>query len=167
LPENLVVFDAEFLPHFIKMVPVLFSSSGILLAIFLYGISSLSTVYGVKMSYMGNKFYNFFNRKWFFDKVYNEYINQSVLHLGYEISYKTIDRGLIENLGPHGLSNLFYNRIFNILQFQTGLLYHYTFVLLVGLVLLLTSLGFVFSISFTVFILFFFIIIIFLVNVKR
>ena len=147
------------------MVPVIFSSSGIILAVLLYGTFSLRTVYNIKMSSLGQFFYNFFNRKWYFDKVYNEYINQSVLNLGYQISYKIIDRGMIENLGPYGLSNLFYNRGFNVLKFQTGLLYHYTFVLLVGAVLLITSLGFFsFSMPFHLFMIFFIILLIFLVN---
>ena len=168
MPAHLCIFDAEFLPHFIKMIPVLFSSSGILLSVFLYGIFSLNTVYRIKMSFLGQRFYNFFNRKWFFDKVYNEYLNQSVLNVGYQISYKVIDRGLIENLGPYGLSKLFYNNSFNVLKFQTGLLYHYTFVLLVGAVLLITSLGFFsFSMCFNLFIIFFFILLIFLVNMKK
>jgi len=168
LPQNLCVFDAEFLPHFIKMIPVIFSSSGILLAVCLYGVFSLRTVYSIKMSFLGQRFYTFFNRKWFFDKVYNEYLSQPVLNLGYQISYKVIDRGLIENLGPYGLSNLFYNKSFNVLKFQTGLLYHYTFVLLVGAVLLITSLGFFsFSVCFNLFILFFLVMLVFLVNNKK
>lgn len=150
------------------MIPVIFSSSGILLAVFLYGFFSLKTVYSFKMSFLGKRFYNFFNRKWFFDKVYNEYVSQFVLNLGYHMSYKLIDRGLIENLGPHGLSNIFYNRSFNVLKFQTGLLYHYTFVLLVGAVLLITSLGFFsFSVCFNLFILFFLVILVLLVNNRK
>jgi NADH-ubiquinone oxidoreductase chain 5 len=155
LPENLSIFDAEFLPHFIKIIPVLFSSSGILLAILFYGIFPLTTIYNFKMSLFGQKFYLFFNKKWFFDKIYNEYINQFVLKLGYIISYKTIDRGLIENLGPHGLSKLFYNKRFNLLHYQTGLLYHYTFMMLIGSILLITITGlFSFSLSFPVLIIF-------------
>jgi len=150
------------------MVPVFFSSSGILLAVLLYGFSPLRVVFNLKMSSIGQLFYNFFNRKWFFDKVYNEYINQVVLNLGYSITYKVIDRGLIENLGPFGLSNLFYNRVFNVLKLQTGLLYHYTFVFLVGAVLLITSLGFFsFSMCFNLFMLFVFFLLIFLVNINK
>ena len=168
LPSNLSIFDAEFLPHFIKMIPVIFSSSGILLAIILYGLLPLTTVYGIKMSSLGQKFYLFFNRKWFFDKIYNEYLNQIVLKLGYDISYKTIDRGLIENLGPYGLSKLFYNPSFNLLQYQTGLLYHYTFIMLVGSIFLITVIGlFSYSLQFSLFLIFFSILFVFLVNSKK
>ena len=32
LPQNMLVFEAEFLPHSIKMIPVIFSVSGMILA---------------------------------------------------------------------------------------------------------------------------------------
>ena len=82
------------------------------------------------------------NRKWYFDKVYNEYLNQSVLEIGYSGTYKTVDRGIIEFFGPFGLSNVLYNRKLNLSYMQTGLIYHYTFVMLVGAVLLITFIGF-------------------------
>ena len=154
LPSNLHLFEAEFLPQYIKLVPVIFSLSGVFLAIFIYGIWSTDFIYSFKMSKLGQSFYLFFNRKWFFDKVYNEYINQPVLNFGYNVSYKLIDRGIIENLGPHGLSKLFYNKSFNFLNFQTGLIYHYTFMMLIGAVFFITLLGFSFYIQFNLFILF-------------
>jgi len=122
------------LPQSLKLIPVIFSLLGVFTAIVLYGVLPLNYVYNFKMSKLGQSFYLFLNKKWYFDKVYNEFINQSVLKFGYDISYKTIDRGLIENLGPHGLSNLFYSRNFNFLRFQTGLIYHYTFITLIGAV---------------------------------
>ena len=111
LPSNLHVFDAEFLPQSLKLIPVIFSLLGVFTAIVLYGVLPLNYVYNFKMSKLGQSFYLFLNKKWYFDKVYNEFINQSVLKFGYDVSYKTIDRGLIENLGPHGLSNLFYGKL--------------------------------------------------------
>jgi NADH:ubiquinone oxidoreductase subunit 5 (subunit L)/multisubunit Na+/H+ antiporter MnhA subunit len=47
--------------------------------------------------------YNFLNRKWYFDKLYNELIAQKTLNVSYNYAYKDIDRGLIEKLGPSGL----------------------------------------------------------------
>ena len=109
LPENLVIFDAEFLPVVIKLIPVIFSLSGAFFSYLIYVVLSADFIYSIKMSKFGIIFYNFFNRKWFFDKVYNEFINQYVMKMGYHISYKLIDRGIIENLGPFGISNFFYS----------------------------------------------------------
>ncbi len=142
LPSNMIVFDAEFLPHSIKIIPVVFSLSGVFLAYILYIVNPLRNLYDFKLTSFGLAFYNYFNRKWYFDKVYNEYLNQSVLEIGYSGTYKTVDRGIIEFFGPFGLSNVLYNRKLNLSYMQTGLIYHYTFVMLVGAVLLITFIGF-------------------------
>jgi proton-translocating NADH-quinone oxidoreductase chain L len=141
LPHNMMVFEAEFLPHSIKLIPVIFSLSGAFLAHILYTMNPLKNLYDLKMTPFGQAFYNYFNRKWYFDKVYNEYLNQGVLHIGYDGTYKVVDRGIIEFLGPFGLSNLLYNQKINFSRLQTGLIYHYTFVMLVGAVMITTLIG--------------------------
>jgi NADH-ubiquinone oxidoreductase chain 5 len=150
LPQNMLVFEAEFLPHSIKMIPVIFSVSGMILAHILYSINPLKTLYQFKLTQFGLGFYNFFNRKWYFDKVYNEYLNQGVLYIGYDGTYKVVDRGIIEFFGPFGLSNVLYNSKLNASRLQTGLIYHYTFVMLVGSVLITTFIGLITIFSFFV-----------------
>ena len=141
-PENLVIFDAEFLPTYIKLIPVIFSLSGAFCSYIVYVFLSQSFIYSIKTSSVGLSLYNFFNRKWFFDKVYNEFLNQSVLKLGYYKSYKLIDRGVIEVLGPFGLSKLFYNNAMKLNFLQTGLIYHSAFVMLLGSICLFVFIGF-------------------------
>jgi len=51
--------------------------------------------------------YTFFNRKWFFDKIYNEILTQNTLTIAYEHGYQNIDRGVIELIGPNGIWQLF------------------------------------------------------------
>jgi NADH-ubiquinone oxidoreductase chain 5 len=91
----------------------------------------------IKMSVLGKKIYNFLNKKWFFDKVYNEYISQFFFNISYTITYKIIDRGIIEVFGPMGLSSIITKKASSISKLQTGYLYHYTFFLLTGLTLIL------------------------------
>ena len=81
LPQNMLVFEAEFLPHSIKMIPVIFSVSGMIVAHILYSINPLKTLYQFKLTQFGLGCYNFFNRNWYFDKVYNEYLNQGFLYI--------------------------------------------------------------------------------------
>jgi hypothetical protein len=57
------VFDAEFLPQSIKLIPVIFSLLGVFMAIVIYGILPLNFIYNFKMSKIGQSFYLFFNRK--------------------------------------------------------------------------------------------------------
>jgi NADH-ubiquinone oxidoreductase chain 5 len=143
LPENLVIFDAEFLPVVIKLIPVIFSLSGAFFSYLIYVVLSADFIYSIKMSKFGIIFYNFFNRKWFFDKVYNEFINQYVMKMGYHISYKLIDRGIIENLGPFGISNFFYSNYMKLNFMQTGLIYHSALVILLGVISFLILIGIV------------------------
>jgi NADH-ubiquinone oxidoreductase chain 5 len=91
----------------------------------------------LKMSIFGKKIYNFFNKKWFFDKVYNEYISQFFFTIGYTFTYKIVDRGIIEVFGPMGLSSIITKKASYILKLQTGYLYHYTLVMLTGFTLIL------------------------------
>jgi NADH-ubiquinone oxidoreductase chain 5 len=128
--------DAEFIPQIWKLLPVCLSVFGAGLSFVLYTFGTRS-LYRLKISFLGRKFYNFLNKKWFFDKVYNEYIVQSFLSFGYHISYKTIDRGFIELLGPFGFSKLISVKAGMLQKLQTGFLYHYALVILVSITVLL------------------------------
>lgn len=131
-PKNMNAIDAEFIPQIWKLLPVCLSIFGASLSFYLYTFGS-RILYDWKLSSTGKSFYNFFNKKWFFDKVYNEYITQSFLSFGYHISYKTIDRGIIELLGPYGFSRLVSMQSYALQKLQTGFLYHYTLVILISL----------------------------------
>lgn len=133
LPENMILLEAEFIPTSIKLVPVIFSITGAITSFLVYAYFS-KELYQMKVSFVGRKIYTFLNRKWFFDKVYNEYIVQGALTFGYQTSYKAVDRGLIEMLGPYGISHSIYNTSMNISKMQSGYLYHYAFVMLLGVI---------------------------------
>lgn len=128
--------DAEFIVHIYKILPVILSLLGVSSAFLLYLLGSKILVQ-LKMSSKGKKIYNFFNKKWFFDKIYNEYISQFFFLISYTITYKIIDRGIIEVFGPMGLSLVIKKKALYISKLQTNYLYHYTFLILVGLTLIL------------------------------
>ena len=145
-PKNMNAIDAEFIPQIWKLLPVCLSILGASLSFYLYTFEN-QILYSWKVSSIGNLFYNFFSKKWFFDKVYNEYITQSFLSFGYHISYKTIDRGLIELLGPYGFSRLVSLQAFALQKLQTGFLYHYTLVILISLSTLICVIEMGFNLS--------------------
>ena len=128
--------DSEFITHFYKILPVALSILGVTSSFLLYLFGSKILV-KLKLSTIGKKIYNFFNKKWFFDKVYNEYVSQFFFTISYTITYKIIDRGIIEIFGPMGLSSIITKKATYIAKMQTGYLYHYTFVILTGLTLIL------------------------------
>ena len=136
--DNMNMFDAEFINHFYKLLPVNLSFLGILFSFLIYRFQS-KLLFKIKVSMIGKKIYNFLNKKWFFDKVYNEQLGQFFFHFGYSISYKIIDRGIFEVLGPHGIASFLSKISTSVYKIQTGYIYHYTFLFLIGIIVLLTS----------------------------
>jgi NADH-ubiquinone oxidoreductase chain 5 len=136
-PKTLHVFDAEFVDFFYKILPVTLSLFGASLSFFLYNFQSL-ILFRLKVSFWGRKVYTFLNKKWFFDKLYNELFGQFFFKFGYTISYKAIDRGTFEIIGPTGLSSVVLNIAHKLHKAQTGSLYHYTLLILTTFALILS-----------------------------
>jgi NADH-ubiquinone oxidoreductase chain 5 len=136
LPENMNLIDAEFIEYKFKILPVCLSLLGASSSYFVYTFST-EFLFKLKTSYLGKKIYNFLNKKWFFDKVYNEYVTQALFKFSFNTSYKLIDRGIIEIFGPMGLTYLISKRALTFRKFQSGFLYHYTFIILITCTLLL------------------------------
>jgi NADH-ubiquinone oxidoreductase chain 5 len=131
LPENMNRIDSEFIPQIWKLMPVCFSVFGAGLSFFLYSIN-MRALYDIKRTDIGRNLYNFINRKWLFDRVYNDWITQPFLYFSYHISYKLIDRGILEFFGPMGLTKLLSKESKNMHKTHTGFLYHYAFIILMG-----------------------------------
>jgi NADH-ubiquinone oxidoreductase chain 5 len=136
-PENYNRIDAEFIPTVFKLLPVFFSLLGCIVSFYWYLFYS-RFLYRIKISTLGRKIYNFLNRKWFFDKVYVEYIAQFFMKFGYNITYKIIDRGFFEMFGPTGLSIVVSAKSYYLTKLQTTYIYHYTLLVLIGIMLLVT-----------------------------
>ena len=85
-----------------------------------------SILFNLKTSFLGRKVYTFLNKKWFFDKLYSELIGQFFFKFGYTVSYKSVDRGAFEIMGPAGLSSVASSVARKLHKAQTGSLYHYT-----------------------------------------
>ena len=135
-PSTLHVFDAEFVEFFYKILPVALSLFGASLSFFLYNFQS-HILFSLKSSTLGRKIYTFLNKKWFFDKIYNECFGQFFFKFGYSMSYKNIDRGIFEIVGPTGLSSVALKTAHQLHKAQTGSLYHYTLMILTTIALIL------------------------------
>ena len=107
------------------LLPVNLSLLGSISAFVLYGFQ-FKLLYTLKMSPIGKIVYNFFSKKWFFDKIYNELFGQFFFKFGYKTSYKFVDRGIFELVGPTGLSILVTKVASEMYKIQSGYLYHYT-----------------------------------------
>jgi len=103
--DNDVMIDYEFVPTMFKRLPTVLGIVMAVVALYMYHLSSM-VLYDIKL---GNRLlYTFINRKWFFDKVYNEAVSQVVLHHGFHTTYNIVDRGMLERLGPEGITRALY-----------------------------------------------------------
>jgi NADH:ubiquinone oxidoreductase subunit 5 (subunit L)/multisubunit Na+/H+ antiporter MnhA subunit len=78
--------------------------------------------------------YKFLNQKWYFDFIYNKFIATTLLRISYNFIFKSLDKGVIELFGPKGVSFIFFSLMRKFKRYQTGFLYHYTCILLIGLI---------------------------------
>ncbi len=132
LVSHISFFESEFLTFYIKLIPLIFSLLGLIVAILIYHlyINKLTSFILYKKIYY---LYLFLNKKWYFDNIYNFYIVNNILIFGYYISFKLIDRGLLEIVGPLGFTRFFSTVINKISKLQTGLIYHYIFLMILGI----------------------------------
>ncbi len=88
----------------------------------------------------GNRpFYNFLKNKWYFDEIYEFIFVKSLKNTG-QYFWKKIDGLIIDKFGPDGISNLIKTLSNKAVKFQSGFIYQYAFIMLVGFSALLTYL---------------------------
>ena len=88
----------------------------------------------------GNRpFYLFLKNKWYFDEFYDFIFIKNSKLIG-NFFWKKIDGSIIDKFGPDGISKLIKNFSIKAVKFQTGFIYQYAFVMLIGFSLLLTLL---------------------------
>jgi len=103
-PNNISLIEADFsIPILVKLFPAILSFLGATSAVYIYHINPEFTV-NLTNTKVGKQLYTFLNGKYFFDVVYNHYIISVGLKVGYSIS-KVLDRGVIELVGPYGISS--------------------------------------------------------------
>ena len=81
--------------------------------------------------------YNFLVNKWYFDELYDFLFVKPAKKIG-AFFWKIGDGTIIDGFGPDGLAKLVKSVSDKAVQFQSGFLYHYAFVILIGLSILLT-----------------------------
>jgi NADH-quinone oxidoreductase subunit L len=83
--------------------------------------------------------YNFLVNKWYFDELYNVIFIQPSKKIGL-FFWKIVDIKIIDKFGPDGLSYIIKSLSLRASKFQSGFIYQYAFMILIGLSALLTFL---------------------------
>jgi proton-translocating NADH-quinone oxidoreductase chain L len=125
---------SEYIPTYIKVLPTVAAIGGLTLAIPLYKFS-------LKLNFkpLVRSIYVVFYYKWFFDHIYNTFFVKNILYLGYHVFYDILDKGILENLGPKGISKNLINISLALNKLQSGYLRHYLFTYLFGFSLMLIT----------------------------
>jgi NADH:ubiquinone oxidoreductase subunit 5 (subunit L)/multisubunit Na+/H+ antiporter MnhA subunit len=134
------IVDSEFLDSLIKNIPFIFTCLGACLSLFLincFGIEK-RVVYQYKQTAIAKMFYIFLNKKWHFDQIVNEFIVAKTMNYAYYITFQSIDKGLIERVGPTGFTASALQSSKLLVNYYSGSLYH-TILAIVSFVFLFTS----------------------------
>nr|YP_001648669.1 NADH dehydrogenase subunit 5 [Igernella notabilis]ABW83949.1 NADH dehydrogenase subunit 5 [Igernella notabilis] len=106
-----------------KMIPILFSIVGGVSAFFIYNNFIKYRLYHV--------LYTFINSAWQFNYLMNHFLTKSLWKFGYYISYKIVDRGVLEIIGPRGLIRVFTKLTKKLSKLQSGNLFNYAFIMII------------------------------------
>jgi NADH-quinone oxidoreductase subunit L len=122
------------LPQWVVWSPLAVSVAGLLAAIWFYIVKQ-----GLPARIAANRgpVWTFLYNKWFFDELYDFVFVKGLKLLG-DLFWKVGDQKLIDGLGPNGFAWMSMAWAKRQGRIQSGYLYHYAFVMLLGVVGLLT-----------------------------
>ena len=126
--------EAHHAPTWVIWAPLVASVLGLLVAAYVY---LLREGLGARLAARGGPLYVFFYNKWFFDELYDATFVRGARFLG-DLFWKGGDQKIIDGLGPDGVSAVSYAVGRGTGRLQTGYVYHYAFVMLLGVAGLLT-----------------------------
>ena len=130
LNEN---FIYENMPIFYKKLPLIVILIGLTMSYFTYfSLDNFIPIIKKRFKII----HNFFKNKWYIDEIYQNTIVSVVFYLGKGF-WKSVDRDLIDNLGPNGMSKFVGSISLIVSKMQSGFLYHYVLSIIIGLTLLI------------------------------
>ncbi len=134
LADNHIVHEFHHVPVWAKLAPFVMMLIGFLVAWQFY-IRSPETP--KRLAGQHQILYRFLLNKWYFDELYDFLFVRPAMRLG-RFLWKQGDGWLIDGFGPDGVSARVIDVTRNVVRLQTGYLYHYAFVMLIGLAALVT-----------------------------
>jgi NADH-quinone oxidoreductase subunit L len=133
-PTNHVLEEAHHSPSWVVWAPLVLSVVGSLMAVWFY---LLNEGWGARIAARGGPLHSFFYNKWYFDELYDAVFVKGAKALG-DLFWKGGDQKIIDGLGPNGVSAVTALVGKQVGRAQTGYVYHYAFVMFLGLAGLLT-----------------------------
>jgi NADH-ubiquinone oxidoreductase chain 5 len=141
-PNHMNLINTEFgVSPIYKLLPLILTLLGITIMILSLEFYPQISIYLSQLkSYI--TIYRFFNQRFWFESLINKYLVDQTLYFGYFLN-KRLDRGVLEIIGPYGISLLLYKISNKITKLDTGLITNYSLYMFTALTfyILLTYLG--------------------------
>ncbi len=133
LPANDTVGAAHHIPAWAVQLILAVAVSGILFATLYYIIATRLPEITAKIF---KPLHTLFFNKWYFDEIYNAVFVKPASAIG-RFLWTCGDQKIIDGLGPNGFAKLsqLAGRMFS--KIQTGLVYHYAFAMIIGLIVII------------------------------
>ena len=132
--HNHVLHEAHNVPTWVKWAPLVVSTLGLLVAVWVYLIKEGM---GAAIAARRGPLWTFLYNKWFFAELYDAAFVRLARFLG-DVVWKGGDQRIIDGFGPDGVAAVSRAVGKRTGQLQTGYVYHYAFVMLLGVAGLLT-----------------------------
>jgi NADH-quinone oxidoreductase subunit L len=129
-----ILEEMHHVPVWVSAAPTVMMLAGFLVAWWFY-IHNPSLPRELARRY--DALYRFLLNKWYFDELYDFLFVRPAMWLGRTL-WKRGDGWLIDGFGPDGVSARVLDVTRNVVRLQTGYLYHYAFVMLIGVAAMIT-----------------------------
>ena len=133
-PDNHILHAMHEVPGWAAYMPTVMMVLGFVVAYWFYMVDRRVPAALAKSQ---DALYQFLLNKWYIDELYNFLFVRPALCLG-RILWKKGDGAIIDGLGPNGISARVLDVTGQLVRLQTGYLYHYAFVMLVGVAAIIT-----------------------------
>lgn len=120
--------------HTPSRLPLLLSLLGAILGL---GLPTVRYRWQSKLSLMPSAMLSsltqFLTRRWLYDKITNDLGARVIAAFAYHVSFKTLDKGIIEIVTPYGIPTVISRLAASVKSLQSGLIYHYAYLILIAL----------------------------------
>ncbi len=130
---NHVLHDSHYVPLWVKWAPLIVTLIGTFVAFWLYVVKEGAAR---QMAEKKGPLYTFLYNKWFWDELYDVVFVKSAKAIG-DFFWKVGDVKIIDGLGPNGAAWASLKSGGWLSRFQSGFVYFYAFVMLIGVALFL------------------------------
>jgi NADH-quinone oxidoreductase subunit L len=127
-PHNHVLHESHEVPTWVKWSPLVLTLIGTFAAWWLY---VLKEGMARRMAERGGVVHAFLYNKWYFDELYDFVFVKGAKAVG-DLFWKIGDVKIIDGLGPNGAAWASLKSAARLAKLQSGYVYHYAFVMLLG-----------------------------------